>query len=179
MDIFPIETERLIIRCFYANDAAAFHTWRDDEQVARYTLWDYPYSLERAEEFCEQMAQVDPFPDGEWFQVAIVEKETDLMIGDIGLGIKIDGQQDFEVGYSLHRSVHGKRYVGEALQALIPAVAKEIGVTKIRAETDARNIASEKVLLKLGFKQSELHEKAAFVKGEWCDEYYYVLNLNS
>lgn len=177
MDIFPIETERLVIRRFRKDDAAAFHSWRDDEEVARYTLWDYPFSLERSETFCEKMAAIEPFPEGEWFQLVIEEKSTGKAVGDIGLGIKIDGNPDIGIGYSLHRSAHGNRYVGEALKDVIPAVAKAVGVKQAKAETDARNIASEKVLLKLGFEQSELHERASFVKGEWCDEYYYVLNI--
>ncbi|WP_155895805.1 GNAT family N-acetyltransferase [Kordiimonas gwangyangensis] len=42
-DILPIETDRLIIRAFRESDAEAFHSWRNDPVVVRYTLWDFPY----------------------------------------------------------------------------------------------------------------------------------------
>jgi len=48
IDILPISTDRLTLRAFREDDAVAFHGWRNDAEGARYTLWDYPYDMERA-----------------------------------------------------------------------------------------------------------------------------------
>lgn len=179
IDQLPIESERLVIRRFRNDDAKAFHSWRSDEKVARYTLWEYPYPYEEAESFCREQAAHQKFPVGDWCQVFIEERETGEPVGDIGLGLDTEGDGSLEIGYSIHRNHWGKGYATEAIGAVIPVVAEAIGARRVVAEIDARNPASGKVLSKLGFEQGPLQPKRSFVKGEWCDEIDYVLHLGS
>lgn len=174
----PIEAERLIIRRFTETDAQAFLSWRADEEVARYTLWAFPYPKSEAEAFCREQSGYTEFPIGRWVQVFIEERETGAPVGDIGLGLDVDGDGVLEIGYSIHRDHWGKGYATEAVRAVIPVVAEAIGATRVKAEIDARNPASGKVLTKLGFEAGPLQEKRSFVKGEWCDEIDYVLHFN-
>lgn len=51
-----------------------------------------------------------------------------------------------------------------------------IGVSVVKAEIDARNPASGKVLSKLGLKAGPVHSGRTLVKGEWCDEIDLVLD---
>ena len=171
----PIQTERLIIRRFLEDDAVAFHSWRADEEVARYTLWAFPYPKSEAEAFCREQSGYTEFPIGRWVQVFIEERDTGVPVGDIGLGLDVDGHGVLEVGYSIHRNHWGKGYATEAVGAVIPVVAEAIGVSTIKAEIDARNPASGKVLSKLGFEAGPVHKKRSYVKGEWCDEIDYIL----
>ena len=177
IDALPIETDRLIIRQFRADDAAAFHSWRNDAEVARYTLWGYPYSVAEAEAFCQEQAAFDAFPIGNWCQLFIEEHATGLPVGDIGLGLNTKDDGVLEVGYSIRRDHWGKGYATEAVGAAIDKVARVIGASQIKAEIDARNPASGKVLKKLGFKAGPVHERRTLVKGEWCDEIDYVRQI--
>lgn len=177
IDALPILTERLVIRQFRATDAAAFHSWRSDAAVARYTLWDHPYPIEEAEAFCREQAALTELPIGDWCQLFIEERDTGSAIGDIGLGLKPDGDEALHVGYSLHRDHWRKGYAAEAVGASIPVIAQAIGVTLVKAEIDARNPASGRVLEKMGFKVVDKPPRRAFVKGEWCDEIDYVLEI--
>jgi len=176
-EIFPISTDRLIIRCFRADDAAAFHSWRNDSDVARYTLWEYPYSMAEAKAFCAEQAAFEVFPTGNWCQIMMTDRATGQAVGDIGLGLNVDGDDALEVGYSLHRDHWGKGYMTEALRSVIPAVAKAISACVVKAEVDVRNSASASVLSKLGFSRGPVHKKRSFVKGEWCDEVDYLLSV--
>jgi len=175
--VFPISTERLLVRQFLTSDASAFHAWRNDAEVARYTLWDYPYSLARAETFCRGQAAYGAFPIGNWCQVFIEELGTGSAVGDIGLGLDTDGDGALTLGYSISRAHWGKGYATEAVGAIMRPVAQAVGANTIKAEIDARNPASGKVLAKLGFKSGPVHKKRTFVKGEWCDEIDYILEL--
>ena len=65
----------------------------------------------------------------------------------------------------------------EALSRLIPSLHKALSLKCIKATIDARNPASGKLLERLGFEAGPLVKQAAFVKGEWCDEYDYELSL--
>ena len=44
----PLRTERLSIRVMKTADAARFAEYRNDPEVARYQLWDMPYTVEAA-----------------------------------------------------------------------------------------------------------------------------------
>ena len=173
--ILPITTERLIIRPFRADDATAFHGWRNDADVARLTLWDYPYAMDTAEAFCSEMAAMTPFPDGEWYQLMIEERTSGAAIGDIGVGNRVSEGYEVSIGYSLSRGAQGKGYMGEALRALLPALIVPLEVTTFFAEIDVRNEGSGRLLEKLGFHRGRTYERRSFVKGEWCDEADFTL----
>jgi len=178
IEILPIYTDRLVIRQFRSDDASAFHSWRSDADVARYTLWDFPYPMDEAKSFCKEQASLAALPIGNWCQVFIEERETGAPVGDIGLGLDTGSDGTLEIGYSIHRNHWGKGYATEAVGAVIPVIVYAIGASVIKAEIDARNPASGKVLSKLGFEAGPLHKKRTFVKGEWCDEIVFLLQAS-
>lgn len=177
--LLPINTDRLVIRAFRVDDATAFHGWRNDADVARYTLWDYPYPVEQAEAFCARMAAAEPFPEGEYYQVMIEERVSGLAVGDIGIGNGMPNTGAIRIGYSLSPTVHGKGYMTEALRGLLPVLVTSLGIKRFTADIDVRNPASGRVLERLGFKAGPVHEKRTFVKGEWCDEVDYEVSASA
>ena len=58
---------------------------------------------------------------------------------------------DIEIGYFLRRSAWGKGYATEACERLIEMAFKESPLTEIVANFEEGNVASRKVLEKLGF----------------------------
>jgi RimJ/RimL family protein N-acetyltransferase len=42
-------------------------------------------------------------------------------------------------------------------------------VVRVQAHTDVRNVASQRVLEKIGFKKEGVVRKSSFVRGEWRD----------
>jgi RimJ/RimL family protein N-acetyltransferase len=177
--ILPIESERLVLRAFRKSDAAAFHGWRNDADVARYTLWDHPYPVAQAEAFCAKQAGLEPFPEGEWYQLIMQEKATGAAIGDIGVGngVTLAGAGVASIGYSLSAAAQGRGYMTEALAVLLPALAEPLGLHRYVAEIDVRNPASARVLMKMGFRPGPVHKARSFVKGEWCDEQDFTLTV--
>ena len=142
----------------------------------RYTLWDFPYPMDRAEAFCANMVATEPFPHGGWYQLIIEEKASGRAIGDIGIGNAVKGEGTVKVGYSLHPDGQGKGYMTEALRTLLPALIEPLGVHTFVADIDARNPASGRVLERLGFTAGPVHERRTLVRGEWCDEIDYEVS---
>ena len=71
-------------------------------------------------------------------------------IGDLSFkGITNDGM--VEIGYGIHTQYEGNGYMTEAVEALARWAASQPTVTRVEAETDPENIASQKVLTKAGF----------------------------
>ena len=147
IEVLPILTERLTLRKFREDDAVAFHGWRNDPAVARYTLWDCPYPIEEAERFCHEQASLAPFPEGAYYQLMIVEKATGGPVGDIGVGngVTPEGLGNVRIGYTLSPKGQGKGYMTEALRALLPALVTPLKVSKFSADIDVRNPASGRV----------------------------------
>ena len=48
-------------------------------------------------------------------------------------------------------------------------------IVRIQAQTDVRNIASQKALDKAGFKKEGIVRKLIFIRGKWRDEYLYSI----
>ena len=84
---------------------------------------------------------------------AIALKETDRLIGGVGLdGTTGDGSDEPALGYWLGQPYWGNGYALEAAAAVIDYGFRTLGLETIRAYTDPGNAASQKVLLRCGFK---------------------------
>ncbi|MDZ8186131.1 MAG: GNAT family N-acetyltransferase [Nostoc sp. ChiSLP02] len=88
--LMGLETPRLLLRRFQDNDLAAFLPYRNDLEVAKYQTWDPPYLEMEAMKFIQSMQQSTPGVLGEWYQLAIVLKDTGEMIRDCAFCILAD-----------------------------------------------------------------------------------------
>lgn len=83
-----------------------------------------------------------------YYQVRL--RADGVAIGGIGFkGAPEDGA--VEIGYGLVPSARGRGYATEAAGAMV-RLAASLGVTTVRADTDADNVASQRVLEKNGFR---------------------------
>ncbi|TNE37288.1 MAG: N-acetyltransferase [Alphaproteobacteria bacterium] len=170
-----LETERLRLRPLREKDAADFTAYRRDPEVARYQSWDTGYSLTDAIEFIREIAGDQPGTPGKWFQFAIADKESDDLLGDIGVHFDEKGHGDLMIGFTLSSDHQGKGIAAEAVSALIADLKRRFLVQKLYAYTDVRNKKSQALLERLGFVRSREIKKSGFYKGEWCDEFLYEM----
>jgi len=85
-------------------------------------------------------------------------------------GIGFKGQPEdgcVEIGYGLVPSARGNGYAAEAVVALL-AIAADHGVSKVIADTTRDNIASQRTLVRAGFRllntDAELHHYEVLLK---------------
>ena len=87
-----------------------------------------------------------------WYTVWFMELKThpDTIVGDFCFkGLNKDGT--VEIGYGLREGYCGNGYMTEALKTISEWALLQQGVSKVEAETDPDNIASQKVLSACGF----------------------------
>ena len=164
-------TERLTVRRFRPDDAAAFAAYRSVPEVAQYQSWEAPYSLEDATASVEGFSTGDPLAPG-WFQYAI-DLDGEL-IGDIGLNLD-DNLMQAEIGFTLAPQYQGKGYATEAVRGLLNHLFVERNLQRVSAECDARNLASAQLLRRLGFREEGLRLANTWFKGEWTDDLFFGL----
>ncbi|MCG7548085.1 GNAT family protein [Pseudoalteromonas sp. Of7M-16] len=172
MSSIKITTQNFILRPFEKKDLMKFTSYRALGSVARYQNWaDYTY--QDAIKLFESMDYATFGSAGKWYQLAISDKGTDTLLGDLAIHF-IDAEQ-VEIGFTVAPEFQGKNVATEALSGLINYVFGCLGKHRIIATTDARNKASYKLLEKVGFRREGHFIKNVFFKGAWSDEYQYAL----
>ena len=87
-----------------------------------------------------------------------------------------DSTSSASIAYMFHPNSWGKGFAFEATSAMLEHL-KSQGVTSFKAWTDTRNLASHKLLERLGFAKIEEIKNADEFKGSISDEFVYSLEL--
>ena len=80
-----------------------------------------------------------------------------------------------EIGYSLAPNERGKGYSTEAVEIMVDYLFLSKDVMRVQACTDTRNVASQKVLEKAGFKKEGTMRRYFFSRGEVRDANLYSI----
>ncbi|HRO70836.1 MAG TPA: GNAT family N-acetyltransferase [Chitinophagaceae bacterium] len=142
------ETERLVVRPYLQEDSEYFFMMNGDEEIVRYIR--PPKSREESDLFLLEVikySQENPLY-GRW---AVFEKESGEFAGTFAV-IPIENADDMQLGYSLLKRNWGKGYATELTLAGLQYVFTRTPLTEIYAITEAGNLASQKVLQKVGFR---------------------------
>ena len=150
MEIY-LETERLVLRRFTADDVDAIVELDSDPEVMFFINGGRP--TPRAEVEDEILPFWLAFYDddrgyGFW---AAIEKSTGRFLGWFHFRPHTTGEA-VELGYRLRRSAWGKGYATEGCRALIAKGFTDLDVERVYAETMVVNTASRRVMEKAGLR---------------------------
>jgi [ribosomal protein S5]-alanine N-acetyltransferase len=140
-------TTRFIVRQFTIADSEAFYLLNSNEEVMRYIR---PVKDRAACDvfFAQQLGEyAEESKLGRWY---VGEKETDRLIGMFSI-LPMQGNVDYHIGYALLPDEWGKGCATELLQAGVVYFFSNFTKQQLFAITQPENIASEKVLAKVGF----------------------------
>src|SRR3954451_21434378 len=168
-----LHTARLTLRPFGDADADALFALQSNAHVLRY--WDSPPWTERAraDRFiatCRQMAD-----DGTGTRVAIDRLTEGSFIGWSVLGRWNPDFRSASLGYCLSDAAWGQGYATEAASALLRWAFRTLDLNRVQAEADTRNVASARVLEKLGFVLEGRRREDCVVNGDVSDSRVYGL----
>ncbi len=88
---------------------------------------------------------------------AVVERESQLLIGDVGFGI-FQPTGDIELGYTLARDYWGRGYASEAARACLATALTDLDAPRIIVVVDEENEASGRVAERIGMVRIEAIE---------------------
>lgn len=156
MKIF-IETERLILREIQSADIEGMLELDSDPEVHRY-LGDAPVTdRERIAEVINFIRQ--QYIDNGIGRWAVIDKTTNQFIGWAGLKFvseTINGHTDYyDLGFRIIRKFWNKGFATEASVGLLNYAFKTLNADAVYALVDCDNIASNKVLKKVGLNFKE------------------------
>ncbi|MFC3616519.1 GNAT family N-acetyltransferase [Lutimaribacter marinistellae] len=161
-----IRTRRLLLRSGRSDDLDPLHEIFSDPRAMRY--WDRPPHTELSEtrSFLERF-MTGPSDDRFEFILDLDGR----CIGKAGVW----GAP--EIGYILQPDLWGRGLAHEALCAVLPRAFERFSdLPELTAQIDPRNTASEKLLRKLGFRQTAyVEQNFLYGENEWCDSAYFAV----
>ena len=172
-DALPRTTARLVLRRFAARDLAAFQAYRCDPDVGRYQGWSTMDDTGAAA-FLAMMAEAEIGVPGEWFQIAVADKATDALVGDIGIGFDKDRAGIGEIGFSMAPLAQRRGLGAEAVRCALALLFESGQVDVVEGITDARNAPSIRLLERVGMRL--VRTQQTLFKGETCTERVYAIS---
>jgi aminoglycoside 6'-N-acetyltransferase len=169
-DPLPIVSGIAVLRRLELNDLTAFQAYRSDPKVGRYQGWSV-MSDEEARAFLSDMNTCQLLQPGIWLQLGIAEPVSMRLLGDIGLHLA-ESQEEAEVGFTLSPQAQGRGIATVAVSAAIEFVFRHTPAKRVIGVTDARNIASIRLLARVGMQKRG--SAPAVFRGESCIENSYA-----
>jgi ribosomal-protein-alanine N-acetyltransferase len=143
-----LHTERLLLRPFSLADAPAVQALAGEKEIAATTLTiPHPYEDGMAEEWIG--THQEAFEKGESIIFAVARLSDGALIGAVGLEINPQNVRG-ELGYWIGVPYWNQGYCTEAARAVVNYGFEQLGLARIHAAHFKRNLASGRVLQKLG-----------------------------
>lgn len=144
-----IETRRLRLRPPVSADATdIFEQYAQDSFVTKYMPWRPHKHIDETSEFLKRCAAV--WNNASAFPWVLTRKEDGHLLGMIEIRV---GEFKADLGYVLARPHWGRGYMPEAVEAVVEWALNSAGVFRVWAVCDIDNIASARVLEKVGMEK--------------------------
>lgn len=163
----------IYLRAVKSSDFSAIKVYRQDPENCRYIR--PPDSDKETMALIEQLAKPWNLSLGHWNGLVICSQTDDTLLGEIVFRIEDWQNQRAEIGYRLSPTAAGRGICTEAATLLIDHLFQQLGFHKIVAKCDPRNIASFRVMEKLGFVREAFFKQHYRIADEWTDQYDYGL----
>ncbi|MEO6584346.1 MAG: GNAT family N-acetyltransferase, partial [Ferruginibacter sp.] len=141
-----LDTPRLILRQFIAEDAPFLFAMNNEPEVIRYT-GDQPFASEA--EASLLIKNYDQYKNYRLGRLTVILKDTQKKLGWCGLKFHPENNE-VELGYRFKMQYWGNGYATEASRASIEYGFNELKLPFIAAIAKAENTASIHVMKKLG-----------------------------
>jgi len=169
-----LKSDRLILRGISMKDAKSIFEYRSDRIANQYQGW-IPESIDDVRDFIQNKVSEIINQSQTWFQLVIIEKKSNTVIGDIGIHFLDDDEKQVEIGYTLSGKYQGMGYATEAVKTAIDFLFTQLNKHRIIANLDPRNTKSIALLERLSFRKEAHFVQSYFSKGEWLDDVVYAI----
>ena len=161
-----IHTPRLCLRPMNVGDVPALREWMPDQSI--YTYWGKGPG--RTDKNPELLFEKQGKPTKS-FYLGIEEKQSGKVIGDLWVYL-IENDRMASVAIRLAPACQGNGYGTEALSEMTRFCFENTQLQRLWTEVDARNIPSQRMLEKCGYRKEGLIRQGKMVN-TWCDYFIY------
>lgn len=163
----PIHTPRVTVRLLEESDLPGLMAVNGDDQVTRflpYATWRSPEDAQAWHQRMQGLHQT-----GTALQFVLLDRATGEPAGTCLLFRHDEGSARAELGYVLGRAHWGSGLMQEALQGLLACAFGPLQLRRLEAEVNPANVASTRLLQRLGFTREGVLRQRWVGKGEPYD----------
>jgi ribosomal-protein-alanine N-acetyltransferase len=168
-----IETERLLLREVTLDDLPELHAYFQKIDNAASSTWNVHTSEQETRD--EILKIIEKYREGKEAHWAICNKETGAVMGLGGLFGYIPTHHKATMGWGFDSKYWGNGYATELGRACVEYGMKYLHLNRIDSVVRVDNIASRKVLEKIGMSLSACFRQYWRVKGELLSHYQFVI----
>ncbi|MEH2262357.1 GNAT family N-acetyltransferase [Nostoc sp.] len=169
-----LETHRLLMRDFVEADWQAVFAYQSDPLYLRYSYWTHRTQKD-VSEFIQMFIGEQKEQPRTKFQLVIVLKEENQLIGNCGIRINDSELREANIGYELNPQFWRQGYATEAARAILKFGFEELGMHRIWSWCVAENVASVRVLEKICMRREGHLLEKELIKGRWYDNFLYAI----
>lgn len=168
-----LESDRLIIRPIQLDDKKEVFEYRSDRNANKYQGW-IPETIEDVEVFIGKISKQINEPET-WFQFVLIEKESQKIVGDLGIHFYDKENKQVEIGCTLNRIFHNRGYARESVRKVIDYLFLDLNKHRIITSIDPENKNSIRLVERIGFRKEAHFVESLFINGIWVDDLIYAL----
>jgi RimJ/RimL family protein N-acetyltransferase len=172
---YPLETSRLVLRPFRAGDLEELFAFHSLPEVARFLYWE-ARDLEQVRGVLEAKAgQAALEEEGQVLALAVVGRAEGVVVGEVSLHWLSRRHRQGEIGFVFHPGYQGRGLATEAAGAVLRLGFEGLGLHRVVGRCDALNLASARLLERLGMRREAHFVHNEVFKGSWGDELVYAM----
>lgn len=168
-----LESRRLLLRLVRETDIPDLLEVNGDDEVTRFLPYPSWLSLEDGQALFDRMNSL--MAAEETLQFVVVDRASARAIGTCLLFHHEQPSARAEIGYVMGRAHWGKGLMHEALTSLIAFAFDACQLRRLEAEVNPQNLASLRLLHKLGFTREGLLRQRWAAKGDPYDTHIFGL----
>jgi RimJ/RimL family protein N-acetyltransferase len=156
-------------------DIAALVAYRGRPDVCRWVPFEPMTAGVVARHLANTWARTTLDADGQHLTLGVELLATRELVGDVLLAWHSAEHRGGEIGYVFNPDFSGQGYATEAVHTLLHLAFDGLGLHRVIARVDARNLRSAQLAARLGMRQEAHLVQNEWFKGEWSDELDFAL----
>ena len=169
-----LQSPHLLLRDFVAEDWREVYAYSSLPEACRFQPWG-PNTAEEARVHVQGRIKAADVKPRMAFHLAVVFPQTGTVIGESGLDIHSQSFRNGEISYIIHPEYWGHGFATEVASTLLSFGFTTLNLHRIFATCDPRNVASERVLQKLGMQYEGRMRENMLLRDGWRDSVLYSL----
>src|SRR5215475_1147053 len=149
----PLYTPRLALVALSLEHAPAVFAYASDPDISRLVAWPRHENLEASRRFVAR--SMVGYAEGGYYEWGLIRRADQTFLGTCGFGALDVARGVGDIGYVLAKPYWGQGYATEATAAVLQFGFAQLGLRLIEAQAFPENIASLRVMAKLGLRYRE------------------------
>ena len=169
-----LKTERLKLKEPSLSDLKKIHELHSLPETDEFNTLGIPDTIEVTSQIVSGwLASQDELPRKKY--VFCIENNEKEFIGLIGINIGRPVYRNAEIWFKLHSKHWNKGYATEVVNSILHFSFVDLKLHRIKAGCAVGNLASKKVLEKVGMTKEGLCRKNLPIRGEWVDNFEFAI----